>query len=133
MTWLTKYQGGFTLIEMVMSIVIISIAAVALLNAVMNNGRALRLTERIQIGAAVVNECGEYIAASRRSGANTYAQINSTVCNFLTLPAGFTRTVALSALTTAACPPGATCQTVTISAYDNGALASRGVMMITNY
>ena len=128
-----KDQLGFTLIEMVMSIVIISIAAVALLNATMNSGRALRLTDRVQIGATFVNECGEYIAASRRSGANTYAQVNTTVCNFLTLPAGFTRTVALSALTSSACPPGATCQSVTISAYDNGTLASQGVMMITNY
>lgn len=133
MTPLAKHQRGFTLIEMVMSIVIISIAAVALLNATMNSGRALRLTDRVQTGATFVNECGEYIAASRRNSTKTYAQINTTICNFFTLPTGFTSNVALSALATSACPSGAACQTVTISAYDNGALASQGVMMITNY
>lgn len=113
--------------------VIISIAAVALLNAMMNSGRALRLTDRVQVGASLVNECAEYIVTSRRNGTKTYAGIDSTVCNILPLPSGFTRTVTLAALATSACPSGATCQSVTVSYYESGALASRGVFMITNY
>jgi prepilin-type N-terminal cleavage/methylation domain-containing protein len=128
----SKHIRGFTLIEMVISMVIISIAAVALLNAMMNSGRALRLTDRVQVGANLVNECAEYIVSSRRNGTKTYAQINSTICDFLPL-SGFTRTVTLAALATSACPTGAACQSVTVSAYEAGALASQGVFMITNY
>lgn len=128
------HRNGFTLIEMVISMVIISVAAVALLNAMMNSGRALRLTDRVQVGASMVTECAEYIVTSRRNGTKTYAQIDSAVCNILLpSPSGLTLTVSLAALATSACPSGATCQSVTVSAYDSGALASRGIVMITNY
>lgn len=95
---------GFSLLELVIITLVVSIAAVGLLAMFGGVGRSLAINEDTQTAAQLGQECSEHILAARRNPQIGYGAINDTICNVLPAPlTGFTRQVTVTDLT--ASPP----------------------------
>ena len=122
-----KLQRGFSLIELILVIVIVSIAAVMLLSSFSYVGTSIIVSDDLQVGLQVAQECGDYIITSRRDVSNDYVGIDNTTCDALVLPSGFTRSITITvenSTTLPACPSSA-CKKVAIS-------VSKGATSITD-
>ncbi len=127
---------GFSLIELILVIVIVGIAAVPLMNGFMTMGSWLDTPiESVPAGAQLAQECAEHITALRRK--DDYAGVASTSCNGLpALPAGYSRTVTVTARTSAtlsACPAGTNCKEVSIAVTKGGVTVGRATLMLVEY
>ncbi len=130
---------GFSLIELVIIIVVVSIAAVGMLALFGVVGRSLAINEDTQIAAQVAQECAEHIMAVRRNPLQGYAAITTTICDTPPLPAppaGFTRTVAVTPLATN--PPctvaaAGTCQQVQVTVTTPTTAPAVLTLMVVNY
>jgi len=112
-----RLQCGFSLIELIMVIVIVSIAALMLLSSFSYVGSSIIVSDELQIGMQSAQECSDFIISSRRDATNSYAGIDNTVCNFLVVPAGFTRSVTVTVEDSSTLPacPSAACKKVVVS------------------
>lgn len=128
---------GFSLIELIIIIVVVSIAAVGMLALFGGVGRSLGINEDTQTAAQLGQECSEHILAARRNPKIGYSAINNTICDVLPAPlAGFTRTVAVTDLTTS--PPctvstAGTCKKVEVSITADTTNPTVFTFMIVNY
>ncbi|MBU1190964.1 MAG: prepilin-type N-terminal cleavage/methylation domain-containing protein [Gammaproteobacteria bacterium] len=96
-----RRHAGFTLIEMVLVIVILSIAGLAILNQFSNMSRSYFSNERLQTSTQLAQECAEQVLAIRRL--QSYAAAVASGCPALPpsyAAAGYTRSVSF---TPAAC------------------------------
>lgn len=120
MTHTTRNQGvfrhaaskGFTLIEAIIVLVVLSIAAVTVvqLAGTILNSQADNKT--LQVGMQLMQECAEHVLATRRTSG--YSVTPS--CSNLTAFTGFDApTVTTDPYTGTACPSGGTCKLVAIS------------------
>lgn len=132
-------RTGFSLIELVIIIVVVSIAAVGMLALFGIVGRSLAINEDTQIAAQVAQECAEHIMAVRRNPlpGNGYAAITTTICDALpALPTGFGRTVVVAPLATN--PPctvaaAGTCQQVQVTVSTPSTANAVLTLMVVNY
>jgi len=128
---------GVSLIELIIVIVVVSIAAVAMLPLFGGVARSLNINEDTQTAAQLGQECAEHILAARRNPLLGYGAINNTICNALPDPlAGFTRTVAVTDLT--ASPPctvttAGTCKNVRVSITTPTTSPTVLTLMVVNY
>ncbi len=128
---------GFSLIELVVVIVVVSIAAVVLLGLFGGIAKSLGSNEDIQTAAQLAQECSEHVMAVRRNPAQGFAAVTNTVCDVLPAPLpGFTRTVAVTDLT--ASPPctvtaAGTCKQVVVSIAKVGLTPAAVTLMVINY
>ncbi len=132
----TRYRrsAGFSLIELVMVIVIVSIGAMTLLGSFQQVGQSILLSEDLQVGAQLAQECGEYVVISRRDATNAYTGIDANVCNGLPLPVGFNRTITLTEpFSDPACPGGATCKKVEVLITKGSDNVGSITTMVANY
>lgn len=58
---------GFTLVELVMVILVVTIAATGLITALSRLGEATLMSERAQTAAELVQSCAEHLLAARRN------------------------------------------------------------------
>lgn len=127
-------KGGFTLIELVLVIIIVSIGLLALASMFGNNMRALAIGEDTQRAAQYGQECAERILAARRDLG--FASISTTICDLMALPTGFARTVTVPATytgtATSACPNLASCRDVTVTV-GKDAVSSVITLMLVDY
>ena len=129
--------AGFSLIELVIVIVVVSIAAVGMLALFGGVARSLNINEDTQTAAQLGQECSEHILAARRNPKMGYSAINNTICDVLPAPlAGFTRTVAVTDLTTS--PPctvttAGTCKNVVVSITTPTTSPTVFTLMVVNY
>jgi prepilin-type N-terminal cleavage/methylation domain-containing protein len=117
---------GVSLIELVMVIVVLSVASVGLITGFTQLPRSLLLSEDVQTTAQLAQECAEHILASRRNLGFTSA---FTDCS--TLPAfggyGPPAVVRTPGWAGAGCPGGANCTHYQVTA-SYGTTAATSVM-----
>jgi len=131
-------RRGFSLIEMTMVIVVVSVAAVPLLGSLAQPGRALLLAEDLQVATNVAQACADFIVRSHHDGVTLYANITTTTCNFLPTTTGYPPVVTVSGVTSAtvpACPSALTgyCKQVGVTVTKSGTKLADLSFMVTNY
>jgi prepilin-type N-terminal cleavage/methylation domain-containing protein len=130
---------GFTLIELIIAIVVVAIAAVAIGSAFAYMSRSQVLGTDLQRASQIAQECAEHIVGRGRKP-NSYAQVapvsvGSTICDALPAPGGgFTRTVDIrdTGITGAVCTAGWNCKHVQVTAARGTAQVTVNLMLI-NY
>lgn len=126
--------AGFTLLELVGVIIVISVGLAGLASMFGQSGWALIIGEDVQTAAQHGQECAERFMAVRRDLGFDDVSINTTLCD--PSPAGFTRTVTVPATYTGgpatACPDLATCRDITITT-TRGAATSVITLMLVSY
>jgi prepilin-type N-terminal cleavage/methylation domain-containing protein len=130
---------GFTLIELIIAIVVVAIAAVAIGSAFAYMSRSQVLSVDLQTASQLAQECAEHIVGRARKP-NNYALVapvsnNSTICDTLPAPGGgFTRTVNITTagVTGAICTAGWGCKHVQVTAARGSAVVTVNFMLI-NY
>lgn len=126
---------GFTLIELVIVILVVTIGSVTLGTLFGNSSASLSTNEVRQQSTQYAQQCAEHVIATRRSNTFASASLNTTMCDTLTptLTAPFSRTVAIGATySTSPCPTGATaysCKNATVTVAHT-ALATPAVITI---
>jgi prepilin-type N-terminal cleavage/methylation domain-containing protein len=127
-----KPHHGFTLIELVIVMVVVSIGTVSLLKLFANNNTSLNTSEAFQLATQYAQECADKVVADNRSGTT----IATTTCDTLPSVSPYTRTVSVTADATSACPSGysLTCNDiqVTVSRSNPSVSASLVLMIVTN-
>lgn len=128
-------QGGFSLIELVVIIVVTSIAAVSLLSLWGGIGRAAAGSEEAQTGAQIAQECAEHVLAQRRVNSLVgYAGITNAVCDALPAPAaGYARSVTVSAAASPPCPVAGQCNVVRVQVTRGLATVAEIRLMLADY
>jgi len=125
-------RNGFTLIELVMVIVLLSISSAGLITLFGQLTSSLSINNDIQTAAQLAQECAEHLLAARRTAGYDLGGI--TDCSALPALNGYGPP---SVTTTdpyggAACPSSANCKLLTISAtYASG--ASTVSLLLTDY
>ena len=127
-------QRGFTLLEMIMVMVIITLASVPILGQFTQAGSTLLIDEEIQTAAQLAQARAETLLADRR--ANGYAAIaagtvNETLAgNF----AGYTRSTTVNQPPVGSgCAVGASCKEVIISVSRGGNTRSEITFILVDY
>lgn len=114
-----RAAAGFTLLELVAVIVLISVGLAGLASMFGESGRALVIGEDVQTAAQHGQECAERFMATRRDLGFNDPSITTALCG--ANPDGFTRTVTPAGLptyvgtATSACPNLATCRDIVIT------------------
>ena len=127
-------QGGFTLLEMIMVMVIIALASVPILGQFTQAGSTLLLDEEIQTAAQLAQARAETVLADRR--ANGYVAIaTGTVNETLTGNfAGYTRSTTVNQPPVGSgCAVGATCKEVIVSVSRGGNTRSEITFILVDY
>jgi len=131
-------SAGFSLIELVMVIVMLSIAAVAIGSAFAYMSRSLALNEDLQRSWQIAQECAEHVVGQAREPRGSYASVPvgspSTACNSVPAVAGYTRTVNVTNMASgsALCSAGWNCKQIQISVV-RGSNTSTLNFMVVNY
>lgn len=131
----TRNCGGFTLIEAIIVIVVLAIAAVTV---AMQSGRIFdydATNTDLQVGMPVLQECAEQILTTHRAGKlNTSCRTSG---NFvpsvtpLTYDGKYTGPVCPSGQTcVSACPTGSTCTLFTISVLKSDSVAPAPITLL---
>jgi len=131
-------QGGFTIIESVIAMVMLAIASVAIIALQRGIFSGQSDGKSMEVGVQLMQECAEKILGVRR-GAGGYAAAITTPCNTGTL-GGFASCATVAPLVGAAgtaCPgPTILCSTVTISVSTNscsGPAMNPVTLILVNY
>lgn len=122
-------QRGVTLIEMVIVIVILAIAATAIMDLFVNSAKSYQTNESVQTAAQLAQECAEHILATRRT--QGYATAITTTCAALPAVAGYATTVTPGA-EPAACATSP-CRQFDVVVTHNGTERARVVFMLGSY
>jgi prepilin-type N-terminal cleavage/methylation domain-containing protein len=144
---MTIRQRGFTLIELVAIIVLLSVGATALLALFDQVGRSIATNQETQTGAQLAQACAEQIMAFRRNTAAGYGYANVLVgnatgaCNAgFTAVAGFTtapvvNVAAHDSTSLPACPSATigACKQVDIQVDKGGVRAASLSLLLVNY
>ena len=140
-----RHARGFSLIELIAIIVLVSVAAVGILSVMGNVVTTFDDNQDIQTAAQLAQECSEFVMAFRRSSlpAQGYANIangvNTGICNAFTGIAGFgtppavVNVTAHTSASLAACPATATeCKQVVVTVSKGGTVQARTEFMLAN-
>lgn len=125
---------GFSLIELIMILVLLSLGSVVLVRLYGQSVGSLDENVAFQTGAQAVQQCAEHFLGTRRRAG--YSAVASTDCTGLGMPAGYTRSLSFSTTTggTGICPGAASveCTTVLITVSDtpHGTVANGTVMLV---
>jgi prepilin-type N-terminal cleavage/methylation domain-containing protein len=135
-----RRQAGFSLIEMIIVIVILGIASVAVVTMVAGLGSRQDDNRDLQVGAQLLQECGEWIVASHRRDENFFTDVlTGTSTNCFSGPAaygGFNQpTVAVTDTSGGGwCPPSpAECKTAVITITKSGNSLQPISLMVVKY
>ena len=130
-----KRTRGFSLIEMIMILVLMGVASVPLMTMFGRSVGSQVDDAAIQTAAQLVQACGEQVLGIRRREINGFDLITTTSCSTLSAPTGYS----LAALTVTdpyaggACPAGATCKRVQITASGPNGAAASGDLVLVSY
>ncbi|MGA7801366.1 MAG: type II secretion system protein [Gammaproteobacteria bacterium] len=125
-----RYRG-FSLVELVLVIVILSVAAVAILGQFTQVSSSLNLNETVQTAGQLVQEKAEQILAEARAG--QFSTIVTTAPQNLTGNyAGYTRSVTVNGYAGTACPSGATCKQVLVDVGRGGSKDAEVALLLVN-
>lgn len=130
-------QRGFSLIELVMVIMIVSVAALTVLDSFGQVGRAVLVADEVQIARGSAEVCAERIVRGRRDGSWTYATLTDAAadaaCAALPLGVGFSRDVVVTdASAHSACPAGS-CKSVEVIVQQGAQIVASITFLVVNY
>ena len=132
---MNTFSRGFTLIEVIATMVLLSVGAAGIIGMYSNVGRNLSGNQDMQTATQLVQECSEHVLAQRRNNAAVdYAGVTgSTFCSAaLPVMAGYTVTTTItSPYTPVFCPT--TCKLVTISVAKGAVIVATSSLMLVNY
>lgn len=125
-------QAGFTLIEAILVILLLSISSVAILSQFSQASKAWFVDEDLQIATQLVQERSEGILATRRN--TGYASVAvGTVNDTLTGSyASYSRSVIVSSIAGNPCPAG-TCKQVVVQVSRAGTPLASATLMLVSY
>jgi prepilin-type N-terminal cleavage/methylation domain-containing protein len=114
---------GFTLIESIMVIVVLGIAAIGIASVQSTIFNGQTSVKNLQVGTKLMEECAEQVLAVRRFTADGYNAVNAAggfganQCGGVTALAGYTipSVTITDPYTGAGCTTGGTCKLVSIS------------------
>ncbi|GEM_PF-873339 len=136
---MNRAQCGFTLIELVLVIVIISVASVPLFSLFTQASTSLLQNEAIQTAAQLAQERAEFILSRRRelgfNGAVPELAVGTINENLTGSFSTFSRTTVISQppVPPAGCPAGAVCKQVSVSVDAGGPVLARIGFLLVNY
>ena len=127
-------QRGFTLIELVAVIVIISVAAVPLFGLFSQAGFAMLEDEKLQTATQLAQARTEYLMAVRRNRgyADPGVSVNL-VENLAGNYAGYTRTTDIVPFAGPACPAGASCKQLSVRVDQGGEARAEVAFVLVDY
>lgn len=131
---------GFSLIELIVAIVVLSIGTIAVVTMMSQVGRGQTDNNDFQTAVQLIQECAEKILATRRRATTGYVLVvTSTTCGGLSTFAGAgfdAPAVTVTPYTNPpnpACPAGATCNLATISVSKGSTTFPSVSLMLVNY
>lgn len=120
---------GFTLLELLAVIVIVSVGLAGLAKMFGNTSMALALGESTQLTAQYAQECAEYVLGVRKDLG--FTSIAANTCDTLPpLPTGYSRSLSLAANTTGACPSSSVCTNAAVTVSRGAASTTITVMLV---
>jgi len=128
-----RRQGGFSLLELVIVMVVTAIGAVALLSLFSGAALTLESNLALQTGAQLAQEKAEQVLADRRNPARGYGYVQG--ANYPPedpVPGfpGYARSVTVTPYSGAACPAGADCRQVVVSVDQGGVLRGQITFLV---
>lgn len=127
-------QRGFTLIELVLVILMLALAAVPLFGLFTQASASLLSNERLQTAVQLAQERAEGILAQRRSQDYAAIGIGSTTDTLGADYSGYTRTVLVSQPPSGpGCPGGASCKEVVVSVAQGGETLAQVTFLLVDY
>ena len=135
MTSHTDRQAGFTLIELIAVIIIISIAAVPLFSLFSQAGFSLLADEKIQTATQLAQERAEHLMAVRRNRGYADPEVSAPLIeNLAGNYTGYTRTTSLTdPFIGPACPGGAACKQLAVRVDESGQPRAEITFILVNY
>ncbi len=137
---MNRPQKGFTLIELVMVIIIISVASVPLFGMFSQASSSLLDNETIQTAAQLAQERAEFVLSRKRelgfNGAVPELAVNTIIENLTGNFSAFTRTTVITqplAPPPTGCPGGALCKQVVVSVNAGGPTLAQVTFLLVNY
>ena len=130
-------SAGFTLIELVIVIVVLTIGVVAIGSAFAYMVRSLTVNEDLQYSWQIAHECAEHVLGQARAPRGHFTAVaagaGSAICNGMAV-AGYTRVVNVTNMATggALCSAGWTCKRVEI-VVSKGAMSTSLNFMLVQY
>ena len=126
-----KRAGGFTLIELIAIIVLVSIAAVGFTAAYAPLVRSPQLTQDLDFASQLAARCAEHILGQRRvNPAVGFDGIVSNMCGAAFDAGGYTVNDAAAALVGGPCPGGRTCWAVVVTATNGASSRAMNLMLV---
>lgn len=125
---------GFSLVELIAIIVLLSVGLVSLLQVFGTATRSIGNNVDGQIGAQLAQERAERVLVDRRVRGYSYMLAGnypneSPIAGF----PNYARTTTFSPLTVAPCTPGGTCQQVVVTVTQAGQLVGEITLMVEDY
>jgi len=137
---MNKTQKGFTLIELVLVIIIISVASVPLFGLFSQASTSLLNNEAIQTAAQLAQERAEFVLSRKRelgfNGAVSELAVTTITENLTGNFSAYTRTTVITqpvAPPPAGCPGGALCKQVVVSVDTGGPTLAQVTFLLVNY
>ncbi|HHH42624.1 MAG TPA: prepilin-type N-terminal cleavage/methylation domain-containing protein [Gammaproteobacteria bacterium] len=136
---MNRTQQGFTLIELVLVIVVLSLASVPLFSLFTQASTSLLQNEAIQTAAQLAQERAEFILSRRRelgfNGAVPELAVGTINENLNGSFSAFSRTTVISQppVPPAGCPAGAVCKQVVVDVTTVGPSLARIAFLLVNY
>ena len=115
----TSHQQGFTLIEAVITILLLAITATTIITLNSNIFKDRTDINAMQVASPLLQACAERIIGLRQTAGFSLTPTYDTACDALTGSDSFDITVTDNS-SAASCPSGATCQLVQIVQKSNG-------------
>ncbi len=128
-------QYGFTLIEIILVIVIISVASVPLFGLFSQAGTSMLSNETLQTTIQLAQERAEHLMAVRRNQGYSAADISvGQVENLGGNYTGFIRTTTIdNTYTGSDCPTGATCKKISVDVTESAQTGTEVTFILVNY
>ncbi len=137
---MNRTQKGFTLIELVLVMIILSVASVPLFNLFSQSTSSLLSNEAIQTAAQLAQERAEFVLSRKRelgfNGPVAELAVDTLTENLTGNFSSFTRTTVITqplAPLFAGCPGGAPCKRVIVSVDAGGPTLAQVTFLLVNY
>jgi prepilin-type N-terminal cleavage/methylation domain-containing protein len=135
-----RRESGFTLIELVLVMLVISAGLLGLTKLFSRTSTALSTNETLQQAAQYAQECAEQVILKRREKAFLWADITPTMCdtNAPLTGTGFARTVTVNGFVVgtsdppSACPNARSCKNISILV-TKGTVNANVTLMLVDY